>query len=193
MGIAPLSRHRRFARTRSGGAMQPRSIGLTLVLGGARSGKSRHAEHLAAESGLVPVYLATAQALDAEMTRRIAAHRTRRGTAWRTVEEPLDLVGVLQRECAPGRIVLADCLTLWLSNLMAARRAVEAESARLLEALPGLSGSVLLVSNEVGQGVVPDNAMARQFIDHAGFLHQGIAEQADAVVFMTAGLPHHLK
>ena len=86
-----------------------------------------------------------------------------------------------------------DCLTLWLSNLMVAGREVEAESARLLEALSGLAGPVVLVSNEVGQGVVPDNAMARQFVDHAGFLHQGIAERADAVVCMTAGLPHRLK
>jgi adenosylcobinamide kinase/adenosylcobinamide-phosphate guanylyltransferase len=173
--------------------MTVQSNTITLVLGGARSGKSRHAEHLALESGLAPVYLATAQALDDEMARRIAAHRARRGPAWRTVEEPLDLIGSLRRECAPERIVLVDCLTLWLTNLMVAGREVEAESARLLEALPGLSGPVVLVSNEVGQGVVPDNVMARQFLDHAGSLHQGIAEQADAVVFMTAGLPHRLK
>ena len=170
-----------------------RSMGLTLVLGGARSGKSRHAEQLALASDLAPVYLATAQGLDDEMARRIAAHRARRGPAWRTVEEPLDLTGALWRECAPERIVLVDCLTLWLSNLMVAGRPVEAESARLLEALPGLPGPAVLVSNEVGQGVVPDNAMARKFVDHAGFLHQGIAEQADAVVFMTAGLAHRLK
>jgi len=173
--------------------MRSRSMRLTLVLGGARSGKSRHAEQLALASGLAPVYVASAQALDDEMARRIAAHRARRGPAWRTVEEPLDLVGTLQRECAPERIVLVDCLTLWLTNLMVAGRDVAAESARLLEALPGLAGPVLLVSNEVGQGVVPDNVMARKFVDHAGFLHQGIAEQADAVVFMTAGLPHRLK
>jgi adenosylcobinamide kinase / adenosylcobinamide-phosphate guanylyltransferase len=166
---------------------------LILVLGGARSGKSRHAEQLALASGRAPVYVATAQVLDDEMARRIAAHRARRGPAWRTVEEPLDLVGTLQRECARERIVLVDCLTLWLSNLMVAARAVEAESARLLEALPGLAGPVVLVSNEVGQGIVPDNVMARQFIDHTGFRHQGIALQADAVVFMTAGLPHRLK
>ena len=173
--------------------MRSRSMRLTLVLGGARSGKSRHAEQLALTSGLAPVYVASAQALDDEMARRIGAHRARRGPAWRTIEEPLDLVGTLQRECAPERIVLVDCLTLWLTNLMVAGRDVAAESARLLEALPGLAGPVLLVSNEVGQGVVPDNVMARKFVDHAGFLHQGIAEQADAVVFMTAGLPHRLK
>jgi adenosylcobinamide kinase/adenosylcobinamide-phosphate guanylyltransferase len=166
---------------------------LTLVLGGARSGKSRHAEQLALASGLAPVYVATAQALDGEMARRIAAHRERRGAAWQTIEEPLDLVGMLRRACAPERIVLVDCLTLWLTNLMVAERDVEAESAQLLRALPGRSGPLVLVSNEVGQGITPDNAMARRFIDHAGWLHQGIAEQADAVVFMTAGLPHRLK
>jgi adenosylcobinamide kinase/adenosylcobinamide-phosphate guanylyltransferase len=173
--------------------MTIRSNELTLVLGGVRSGKSRHAEQLALASGRAPVYVATAQALDDEMARRIAAHRARRGPAWRTVEEPLDLVGALRRECAPERIVLLDCLTLWLTNLMVAGRDVESESAQLLEALPGLGGPVVLVSNEVGQGIVPDNAMARRFVDHAGFLHQGIALQADAVVFMTAGLPHRLK
>jgi adenosylcobinamide kinase/adenosylcobinamide-phosphate guanylyltransferase len=173
--------------------MAIRSNELTLVLGGVRSGKSRHAEQLALASGRAPVYVATAQALDDEMARRIAAHRERRGPAWRTVEEPFDLVGALRRECAPERIVLLDCLTLWLTNLMVAGRDVESESAQLLEALPGLGGPVVLVSNEVGQGIVPDNAMARRFVDHAGFLHQGIALQADAVVFMTAGLPHRLK
>jgi adenosylcobinamide kinase/adenosylcobinamide-phosphate guanylyltransferase len=167
--------------------------GLTLVLGGARSGKSRHAERLASTSGLSPVYVATAQALDGEMARRIARHRARRGPAWRTVEEPLDLVATLQRECAPECIVLVDCLTLWLTNLMVAERPVEAECARLLERLPSLESPLILVSNEVGQGIVPDNAMARAFVDHAGWLHQGIAERADAVVLMTAGLPHRLK
>lgn len=169
------------------------SVGLTLVLGGARSGKSAHAERLAVASGLAPVYVATAQGLDDEMALRIAAHRARRGPAWCTLEEPLDLVGTLQRECTPERIVLVDCLTMWLTNLMVAERAVEAASAQLIEALPRLPGGVILVSNEVGLGIVPDNAMARRFIDHAGWLHQGIAMQADAVFLMTAGLPHRLK
>lgn len=168
-------------------------IRLTMVLGGARSGKSRHAERLVLASGLAPVYVATAQPLDGEMTQRIADHRLRRGTAWHTIEEPLDLVGTLQDACAPGRVVLVDCLTLWLTNLMVAERAVEAECTHLLDALPGLTGPVVLVSNEVGQGITPDNAMARRFIDHAGWLHQGIAEQADAVVLMTAGLAQRLK
>ena len=166
---------------------------LTLVLGGARSGKSRHAERLVLASCSAPVYVATAQALDAEMAARIAQHRARRGSSWRTVEEPLDLMGVLLRECGPDHAVLVDCLTLWLTNLMVAQRPVQADSACLLERLPALPGTLVLVSNEVGLGVVPADAMARAFIDHAGSLHQRIAEQADVVVFMAAGLPLHLK
>jgi adenosylcobinamide kinase / adenosylcobinamide-phosphate guanylyltransferase len=166
---------------------------LTLVLGGARSGKSRHAERLVLASGLAPVYVATAEALDAEMAARIAEHRTRRGTRWRTIEEPLDLVGSLRRECHPGDAILVDCLTLWLTNLMVAGRPVRAETARLVELLPSLPGTLVLVSNEVGLGVVPTDVMARAFIDHAGWLHQSVAERADLVVFMAAGLPLHLK
>jgi adenosylcobinamide kinase / adenosylcobinamide-phosphate guanylyltransferase len=167
---------------------------LTLVLGGARSGKSRHAERLVVASGLEPVYVATALALDAEMAARIAEHRARRGQGWRTLEEPLDLVAVLERECAGDRAVLVDCLTLWLTNLMVRERPpVADEVERLLAALPGLRGAAVLVSNEVGRGIVPTAAMARAFIDHAGFLHQRIAERADAVVLMTAGLPQRLK
>jgi adenosylcobinamide kinase / adenosylcobinamide-phosphate guanylyltransferase len=166
---------------------------LTLILGGARSGKSRYAERLGLGSGLLPVYVATAEALDAEMAARIAEHRARRGTTWRTVEEPLDLVETLQRECGPGQAVLVDCLTLWLTNLMVAKRPVRTEMARLIELLPSIRGALVLVSNEVGLGVVPTDAMARAFIDHAGWLHQRIAEQADDVVFMAAGLPLHLK
>ena len=166
---------------------------LTLVLGGVRSGKSRFAERLVEASGLSPVYLATAEALDDEMAQRIAAHRARRGASWRTVEEPLDLAGALQRQCAPERAILVECLTLWLSNLMARQRPIEAEIERLLALLPRLKGPAVLVSNEVGQGVVPDNAMARAFIDHAGRLHQGIAEAADAVFLITAGLAQRLR
>lgn len=166
---------------------------LTLVLGGARSGKSRYAERLVLESGLAPVYVATAEALDDEMAARIAAHRARRGAIWRTIEEPLDLVAVLQKECGPDRAVLVDCLTLWLSNLMVKERPVRAEIEGLVAALAPLQGALVLVSNEVGQGVVPTDAMARAFIEHAGWLHQRIAEEADVVVFMAAGLPLHLK
>ena len=166
---------------------------LTLVLGGARSGKCRYAERLVLATGLAPVYVATAEPLDAELGARIAQHRARRGASWRTIEEPIDLVGVLLGECIPGHAVLVDCLTLWLTNLMIAKRALRAEMVRLVELLPGLRGALVLVSNEVGLGVVPSDAMARAFIDHAGWLHQRIAEQADHVVFMAAGLPLHLK
>jgi adenosylcobinamide kinase/adenosylcobinamide-phosphate guanylyltransferase len=172
---------------------RPSRCALTLVLGGARSGKSHHAERLVLASGLTPVYVATAQALDDEMAARIARHRARRGASWRTVEEPLDLAGALRQGCAPGRAVLVDCLTLWLTNLMVAKRAVPAEVAHLVELLPTLPGTLVLVSNEVGLGVVPSDAMARAFIDHAGWLHQCIAERADVVVLMAAGLPLHLK
>ena len=166
---------------------------LTLVLGGVRSGKSRHAERLVLGSGLAPVYVATAEALDDEMAARIAEHRARRGANWRTIEEPLDLVGTLRRECAEGRAILVDCLTLWLTNLMVAQRPARAEIEGFVATLPYLNGVLVLVSNEVGLGVVPADAMARAFIDDAGWLHQRIAEQADLVVFMAAGLPLHLK
>ena len=166
---------------------------LTLVLGGARSGKSRHAEAAVMASPAPWIYVATAEPFDGEMTARIAEHRARRGRAWRTIEEPLDLVGTLARECAERRAVLVDCLTLWLTNLMVRQRPIEAELDSLLELLPDLPGARVLVSNEVGQGVVPTAAMARGFVDHAGRLHQRIAELADAVVFMTAGLPQRLK
>jgi adenosylcobinamide kinase/adenosylcobinamide-phosphate guanylyltransferase len=166
---------------------------LTLILGGARSGKSRHAERLVLESGLVPVHVATAEALDEEMAARIAEHKMRRGARWRTLEEPLDLVLALQAECRAGRAVLVDCLTLWLTNLMVKERPVRAEMEGFVAALPRLAGTLVLVSNEVGLGVVPTDAMARAFIDHAGWLHQRIAEQADVVILMAAGLPVHLK
>ncbi len=168
-------------------------VPVTLVLGGARSGKSRHAEALVESQPGPCIYLATAQAGDAEMAARIAAHRARRDGRWTTVEEPLDLAAALARSCGPDRAVLVDCLTLWLSNLLGAGRDVTAECEGLLAALPGLDGPVVLVSNEVGQGVVPDNAMARSFVDHAGRLHQDLAAAAQRVVFMTAGLPRELK
>jgi adenosylcobinamide kinase/adenosylcobinamide-phosphate guanylyltransferase len=164
-----------------------------LVLGGARSGKSRHAEAVVESRPGPCVYLATAQAGDREMAARIAAHRARRGRRWSTVEEPLDVVEALSGACGPDRVVLVDCLTLWLSNLLGAERPVAAECGRLLTALPELAGPVVFVSNEVGQGVVPDNALARAFVDHAGRLHQDLAAAAQRVVFMTAGLPRELK
>jgi adenosylcobinamide kinase/adenosylcobinamide-phosphate guanylyltransferase len=166
---------------------------VTLVLGGARSGKSRHAEKLVEAQPGACIYLATAQALDAEMSERIRRHRERRGPRWETLEESIDIVGALESTARPDGAVLLDCLTLWLSNLMTAKRDIEAEASRLVAALASLPGPVVLVSNEVGLGVVPDNALARGFMDHAGRLHQRVAEAAQSVVFLAAGLPLDLK
>lgn len=158
-----------------------------LVLGGARSGKSVYGERLVQESGLRPVYLATAEARDEEMAARIAHHKARR-EGWRTVEEPLDLAGALGTVKA-GEAVLIDCLTLWLSNLMAADRDIDAEAAGLLRALPRCAAPAVFISNEVGLGIVPENALARRFRDEAGRLHQQVAAEADAVIGVMAGLP----
>jgi len=161
---------------------------LTLVLGGARSGKSRYAESLVTACPPPWTYVATAEALDDEMRARIAEHRAHRGAGWRTVEAPRDLAEVLERTAAGGA-VLVDCLTLWLSNLMLADADIEAESARLEAVLAGIAGPLVLVSNEVGLGIVPDNALARRFRDAQGRLNQRIASRADRVVLMVAGLP----
>lgn len=166
---------------------------ITLILGGARSGKSRFAEGLVAGHRGRPVYLATAQAGDAEMAERIRRHRARRGGGWTTIEEPLDLRQALASATRDNAAVLVDCLTLWLSNLIAANRNVESEMQSLTGSLPNLAAPVVFVSNEVGLGIVPDNALARAFRDHAGFLHQAIAAAADRVYFVAAGLPLLLK
>ena len=166
---------------------------LTLVLGGARSGKSRYAESLVEGEGGECIYLATGEAGDEEMAVRIRAHRARRGERWRTVEEPLDLVARLEAAVGRDRCVLVDCLTLWLSNLMAAGRDIESETRALTAMLPNLAGRAVLVSNEVGLGIVPENALARRFRDLAGRLNQAVADAAQSVVFMAAGLPVHLK
>jgi adenosylcobinamide kinase/adenosylcobinamide-phosphate guanylyltransferase len=166
--------------------------GVTLVLGGARSGKSRFAEVIAERSSR-PVYLATGRAWDGEMSARIDEHRARRGERWTTVEEPLDLAGVLPTLAAPDAVLLVDCLTLWVTNLMMAERDVAEETRRLVGCLGSLQGPVVFVSNEVGLGIVPDNAMARAFRDHAGRLHQEVAALADAVYFMVAGIPMTVK
>ncbi len=166
---------------------------VTLVLGGARSGKSRHAEALVEASGLACHYLATGTAGDGEMARRIAAHQARRGSHWTLHEEPLALAATLMRVTAPDRAVLVDCLTLWLTNLMLADQDLDAATAGLLDGLAAIGGPVVFVSNEVGQGVVPMNAMARAFVDAAGALHQRLAARADRFDLVTAGLPSTLK
>ncbi len=168
---------------------------LELILGGARSGKSRFAERLAANSGLAVTYIATSQPLDGEMTERIAHHRERRPAHWTLVEEPLQLARELRAQAAAERCLLVDCLTLWLTNLLmlddAARLAEERDA--LLECLDGLPGRILLVSNETGLGVVPLGELTRRYVDEAGWLHQAVAERAQRVTFMVAGLPMTLK
>ena len=166
---------------------------VTLILGGARSGKSGYAERLA-ESGPGPcVYLATATAGDVEMAERIALHRQRRGTRWSTHEEPVALAGALAATARPDSVVVVDCLTLWLSNVMFTGLDVENECEQLCKALARLPGPVVLVSNEIGLGIVPDNALARRFRDAAGRMNQAVAAAADRVVFVAAGLPLVLK
>ncbi len=164
-----------------------------LVLGGARSGKSAHAEGLLAASGLERVYIATAEAGDPEMNERIAAHRARRGPDWRTVEAPLRLEETLAAEAGEGRAVLVDCLTLWLSNLMAADEDFEARIAQLVETAKAAKGLRVFVSNEVGLGIVPDTPLGRRFRDAQGRMNQAMAAAADHVVFTAAGLPLILK
>jgi adenosylcobinamide kinase/adenosylcobinamide-phosphate guanylyltransferase len=166
---------------------------LTLVLGGARSGKSRYAEALVTGAAKAGTYIATAEPGDAEMAARIAQHRARRGYFWRTVEVPLDLPQAILAHAGPVRPILVDCLTLWLSNLLGAGRVIEHEAEALCGALRDATGPVVLVANEVGLGLVPDTALGRRFRDEAGRLNQAVAALADRVVFVAAGLPLALK
>ncbi|MBI1245028.1 MAG: bifunctional adenosylcobinamide kinase/adenosylcobinamide-phosphate guanylyltransferase [Alphaproteobacteria bacterium] len=169
---------------------------VVLVLGGARSGKSAFAEAEAlrlARGKSKALYMATAEAGDREMRTRIAMHRARRGTAWTTLEIPLELPAAIDAHARPGAPILVDCLTLWLSNLLAAGRDVAAQTDLLCKALKRAKGPVVLVSNEVGLGIVPDNALARAFRDHAGRLHQAVGAVAARVAFVAAGLPIFLK
>jgi adenosylcobinamide kinase / adenosylcobinamide-phosphate guanylyltransferase len=165
----------------------------TLIIGGARSGKSRFAEGLITSLPAPWTYIATAEAFDEEMRERIAKHRADRGEGWRTVDATLALPDAIICEQAAGRPILVDCLTLWLSNLMLSDRPVEPEIEHLLEALRATTVPIVLVSNEVGMGIVPDNALARRFRDHQGRLNQRVAAIANRVVFMAAGLPMYLK
>lgn len=165
---------------------------LTLILGGARSGKSRHGENLIRQLPEPWTYIATAQAFDDEMSRRIEEHRARRGAGWITIEAPSELGDAVRRagETAP---LLVDCLTLWLSNIMLAEASMESEMEALEAALDLRSAPTVLVSSEVGMGIVPENALARAFRDEAGQIHQRLAERADCVLTMVAGLPLTIK
>jgi adenosylcobinamide kinase/adenosylcobinamide-phosphate guanylyltransferase len=176
-----------------------------LILGGARSGKSRHAEELARDSGLAVTIIVTAEALDAEMRARIRRHQRDRPAQWRTVEAPLALAEALRRRAAGGRCIVVDCLTLWLGNLLAGSDALplpldadalprlQAERAALLDTLPRLPGEILLVANEVGLGLVPQTPLGRLFRDEAGRLNQALAAVCERVSFVAAGLPLRLK
>lgn len=168
---------------------------LQLILGGARSGKSRLAERLASESGLHVVYIATSQPVDGELNARVAVHRERRPDSWGLVEEPLELARVLREQAALDRCLLVDCLTLWLTNLLMLDdpQRLSDEREALLDAVERLPGRVLFVSNETGLGVVPMGELTRRYVDEAGLLHQALAERCQRVILTVAGLPLTLK
>jgi adenosylcobinamide kinase/adenosylcobinamide-phosphate guanylyltransferase len=169
---------------------------IEFILGGARSGKSTLAEQKALASGLAVTYIATADpadlAEDKEMTARIAHHQAQRPVEWLLVEEPLHLATLLKTLAAPNRLLLVDCLTLWLSNLLH-KGDVLKETQALLDVLPTLPGHIVLVSNEVGMGIVPLGELTRRYTDEAGRLHQRVAAIADSVTFVAAGIPLQLK
>jgi adenosylcobinamide kinase/adenosylcobinamide-phosphate guanylyltransferase len=166
---------------------------ITFVFGGARSGKSRFAENLILSSGLTPLYLATGRAMDDEMNDRILAHQERRGKDWETMEEPLALADAVAQSAYKGRAVLVDSLAMWVTNLMMAEANVMRECDSLIASLSAAQAPVVLVSDEVGLGIVPDNPMARAFRDHAGDVNQKIARIADEAWFVAAGLPFAMK
>jgi adenosylcobinamide kinase/adenosylcobinamide-phosphate guanylyltransferase len=166
----------------------------TLVLGGARAGKSRYAETMIERcKPSTAIYIATAEAGDVEMATRIAAHKAQRSALWQTIEAPIELADAITDAARAGHPVLVDCLTLWLSNLMLGGHDCDEECDRLIDTFGALSAPVVLVSNEVGLSIVPDNKMAREFRDLAGRVNQRVAEAAHRVVFVAAGLPMLLK
>jgi len=167
-----------------------------LILGGARSGKSHYAEVCAKESRMDVVYVATAQALDEEMQKRIQHHQQQRPEHWRLIEEPLDLVTVLKDNASSSTCILVDCLTLWLSNQLCSEEdkiQFENNINKLITILPELSGDIIFVSNEVSMGIIPMGEINRQFVDEAGRLHQQLAAICDKVTLMVAGIPSHIK
>ncbi|WEK08646.1 MAG: bifunctional adenosylcobinamide kinase/adenosylcobinamide-phosphate guanylyltransferase [Candidatus Pseudomonas colombiensis] len=168
---------------------------LQLILGGARSGKSRLAEQLAQGTGLAVTYIATSQPLDGEMSERVRQHRQRRPADWALIEEPLALARVLQEAARPDQCLLVDCLTLWLTNLLMLEdpQRLVAERDALLHGLAELPGEIIVVSNETGMGVVPLGELTRRYVDEAGWLHQALAERCQRVVLTVAGLPLTLK
>ena len=163
------------------------------VLGGARSGKSRYAQARAEAVDGVPMFVATAQAYDAEMAERIARHQADRDSRWTTIDAPLALPAAIATHAGAGRVLLIDCLTLWTSNVMLAEHDMDAATGALVAAIHAAPGALVIVANEVGLGIVPDNALARRFRDYAGRLNQRVAAAADEVVLIAAGLPIKLK
>ena len=169
-----------------------------LILGGARSGKSGYAERLAKDSGKQVIYLATAKVMDNEISERVKRHQQDRPSDWKTVEEPIHLAAALQQWASPECVILVDCLTMWLMNLLSdlspqSLQQLEDEQRKLLEQLANLNGSVILVSNEVGMGIIPMGELTRKYVDEAGRLHQSIAALVGRVTLITAGLPLSLK
>ncbi len=171
------------------------TVAKTLVIGGARSGKSRLAEQLATESGMAVIYIATATPGDEEMAARIAAHRAHRPPSWETVEEPVSLAAALREHAAPERCLIVDCVTLWLTNVLltTAPGTFARERAALFDTLPGLPGRLIMVTNETGLGIVPLGVLSRRFADEAGWLNQELAAACDEVLLTVAGLPLTLK
>lgn len=168
---------------------------IELVLGGARSGKSRYAEQQVIKTGKAKIYLATAEALDNAMQVRISRHREDRGFGWHTIEEQINLAFALQSTDNPANCILLDCLSLWLSNCLLSEdpHCWPKQKQALLDALPAMQADVILVSNEVGQGIVPMGEINRRFVDEAGWLHQALAVMADKVTLVTAGIAQTLK
>jgi adenosylcobinamide kinase/adenosylcobinamide-phosphate guanylyltransferase len=167
----------------------------TLVLGGARSGKSEFAEHLCEKSDLDLLYVATSapQLGDDEMSDRINIHQERRGPRWKLIEEPIYLAACLRQHAREGQVILIDCLTLWLSNFMFENKCLEEHSTQLIQAIRECSGKFVFISNEIGQGVVPEHALSRKFRDHQGLINQSLAKRCDRVIEVRAGLPLILK
>jgi adenosylcobinamide kinase / adenosylcobinamide-phosphate guanylyltransferase len=171
----------------------PQTVRSALILGGARSGKSAYAQVLAEACSPERLYLATGAPGDEEMAARIARHQADRGAGWKTLEEPLEVASALLTHAQAGRVVVVDCLTLWLSNLMQAGRDPGDAVTALAEAMGALAGPVVLVSNEVGMGLVPDHKLGREFRDWQGRVNREIGAACDAVIFVAAGLPLQLK
>lgn len=166
-----------------------------LILGGARSGKSRYAENLAKESGKEMIYIATAKIFDNEIEKRVERHKEDRPKIWKTIEEPLHLAGTLSKWSSPDNILLVDCLTMWITNLLSdeSETLLQTEFDKLINQIQNLPGAIIFVSNEVGMGIIPMGELTRKYVDEAGRLHQQLAQHVDSVTLMVAGLPLTIK